>query len=219
MNYYDKYQKYKKKYMYLKNSKYDFYLVHDTRFENLELILKSGKIKLGKNVPEEKRKYCGDHPSDYIFTSIFFEDIKNLSHLGDFNLILHPKIVFEQKNTFNKGWEGGPSNNGISLSKKDSHEITNKKLEEIRKFLKNPTLPEKLKNFNSFLHHEVVFEEPIDIYGNLLAIECNSCDEKVINKLKSIMKEHKYDVPIYTKNFPLPKLQDLLNYQLEHKFK
>lgn len=55
--YYAKYQKYKKKYMKLKE-KDNFYFVHDTlNLNNILSILKDGYVYPGKDIDESKKKY------------------------------------------------------------------------------------------------------------------------------------------------------------------
>lgn len=74
--YKDKYIKYNLKMTgsAYKNNK--FFFVHNTfGYDNLIEILKSGVLKKGADVSQEKRKLSGGIPKNNIYMSIYFEDL------------------------------------------------------------------------------------------------------------------------------------------------
>ena len=57
-------------------------------------ILNDGVLYPGKYLYPVQRKFCGEEcPSDYIYTNIYFEDIKNIDYTWGASVILHPKIM------------------------------------------------------------------------------------------------------------------------------
>ncbi|ADO18469.1 hypothetical protein [Acanthamoeba castellanii mimivirus] len=227
-NYKKKYKKYKRKYIDLKkqlnyNQIHNFYFVHSTtNFSNLRDILKSGVIYPGKFLRPDQQKLSVN--SEDVFANIYFEDINNLTHLQDFSILLHPKIIYDCGMFFNKGWQGGGKGD-IIINATDSPVQIAHKLNEIREFLKNPILPEKIREFNPFLHHEAFFNHPISLNnGNLIGIICNHCDgsfndyitgethKESLKIINNIINDKLYNnVKIITRNYPIPKLNELLH--------
>lgn len=229
-----KYKKYKTKYLNLKkiiNKEYNFYFMHSTTvYQNLLNILKIGVIYPGKYVAPEQRKLSGEETeSDYVFTNIYFEDIENIKHFQSYSLILHPKIIEENGFIFNKNWGAGPTKDSIYINPQMNSSEINYKLKEIRNFLKNPIgLPDIIQQAPGFMHHEVLFDHPINLSnGNLIGIVCNYCDasiwdwktfeklgkpsdEELILIKKTIMNKPYNNTKIFTRNSPLPKLNELL---------
>ena len=252
MPYKYKYIKYKTKYLNLKkkmNTKlYNFYFIHSTTiFQNLLDILRTGILFPGKYLTLEQRKLYGEEPSDYVYANIYFEDIKNIEYTLDYTLILHPKIMDVDGFFFNIGWQKFPlkkseilaiesSNNstikypqtGIEISANDSPEIVNQKLKEIHDFLKNLKLPEILLSSPGIMHHEILFDHPINLSNsNLIGIICNYCDsstwdwethtklikpsDEQLRLIKEAIKDKPYaHVKIFTRNTPMPKLNKLI---------
>ena len=218
---YLKYIKYKLKYINLKNEiggnknidNYDFYFIHKTKnINSLKSILKSGILKLGKDVSKRYRGLSGTDPTNYIYANMFFEDLKNISHMWDISIILHPKIFYEYDIEFNQGWGYNYPKNNINIYKNDDIENKKKKLEEIKEFTKNPhTLPKVIREFPGMMHHQVVFKENIPLKNNLLGLVCNMCPENEIKKIKKIIKNKPYkNIKIYEKNYPFPSFKELL---------
>ncbi|BCS83776.1 putative transposase [Cotonvirus japonicus] len=227
-NYYKKkYKKYKRKYTYLKkqlnnNQVHNFYFIHSTtNFANLKDILKSGMIYPGKFLRPDQQKLSTN--SEDVFANIYFEDINNLTHIQDFSILLHPNIIYHYGMFFNKGWQGGGKGD-IRINATDSPIQVTHKLNEIREFLENPSLPEKIREFSPFLHHEVFFDHPISLdNGNLIGIMCNFCDENFEDyitgeshkepflTIKNIINDKSYkNVKIITRNHPVPNLNELI---------
>jgi hypothetical protein len=222
MDYKTKYYKYKSKYLNLldqcggklsskltnkpNNKPYNYFFVHLTKnFDSLKDILKSGYLYSGKQLSLEKRFQSGDDAVNYVFTNIYFDDLKNLTHLMDFTIILSPDVFTEHKKEikFNKGW--GFEN--IPLKDQDM----NAYLKIIRKYLKTlEGLPKTIKDFSPHLHHEVLFEDKINLHKNLLGIVCNGCSDSRVNNLKKILKSKKYkNIKIYTNNL-VPSYKELI---------
>ncbi len=208
--YYKKYKKYKKKYFDLLKVvkfKYDFYFIHFTKEENLISILKDGYLKLGEEVPLSGKFFSG-HDLPYIYSSIYFPDIKNLQQMRYCALLLRPEIVKKYGCIFNKSMAVGPTEGSIFLNKIDSFEILNDKLKKIRKFLKNPDLPEKLIGYYS---HEVLFSKRIQLEDNLLAIVYNVSSDKKIKKIQDVIINKPYaNVKIIRDSSKFPLLKDLI---------
>lgn len=112
---------------------------------------------------------------------------------------------------FNKGWQGGGKGD-IIINTTDSPVQIAHKLNEIREFLNNPILPEKIREFSPYLHHEVFFNHPISLNnGNLIGIMCNYCDKEPLGMIKNIINDKlNNNIKIITKNYPIPKLNKLL---------
>ncbi len=162
---------------------------------------------LGKDVSNEFRHYGGDAPLDGIFMNIYFEELKNLSHLFSFSLILHPRILDEYESVFYEGWG---SFGKIKFDRNDVEKNT--KIDKIREFIKNPiSLPDIVKKSLGHIHHEFIFKEPVKLKDNLLAVVCNSCSDEIIGKIRVALKNGKYDgVKIITKNYPFPSIDELM---------
>ncbi|AYV84188.1 MAG: hypothetical protein Hyperionvirus19_12 [Hyperionvirus sp.] len=208
-NYYDKYLKYKTKYNNLVQQlnggdESNYYFIHGTKnIDTLKSILRDGIIYAGKYLSDEAKNLCGDLPCDYVYTNIYFDDLKNLSHMYDYSIILDPKIFLEYEVLFNKGWGVkplvlDPSNPELNIKK-------------IKKFIKKPDeIPQIVLDFPGMMHHEVLFRDKIDLTDNILGIECNSCSKNDITSIKKILSKKKYkNIKIYTKNAPLPTLEEL----------
>lgn len=217
--YYQKYLKYKSKYINKlnqinqyggTNKKYNYYFVHGVKdIEILKTILEDKYLRPGKDVPP-KMRYLGGEESelDDIYMNIYFEDIKNLSFTLGLSLILHPKILWEYGLEFQGGWGGYGK---IKINKNDSTNIIKKKIREIKKFLKNPdVLPQKIREFSQLHHHQILFDRPIPLKGNLLGIVCNQCSDEIIDDIKCSMKDNIYkNIVMYTQNSPMPQIKDL----------
>lgn len=235
-NYYDKYIKYKTKYLNLldKNGSshnsspnscggsiktYDYYFIHGTKnFSNLRSILKSGMLHIGKDVPKKRRFLCGDMPSNYVYANIYFEELLNLSHMRDFSIILHPKLLKEYGIIFNKGWTN--ICDPIVISKNEMQYSVQDKINKIKKFISDPhELPIMLRESSGLMLHEVLFDRKIPLENNILAIVCNSCSDANVRKLKKIIENKAYkNIPIITSNYPFPLLSDLFQTSI-HKQK
>ena len=211
MDYYHKYKKYKAKYKKLKIK--PFYFIHSTtEYSNLIDILRTGVIYPGKSLSCEKRKLCGDEPSKYVFANIYFEDLANISHMWDYSLLLHPRIMNDDGMIFNKGWHAGRDYQSIIIKPEDNKKNIADKFYEIRTFLKNPhSIPKIIQEAPGMMHHEVLFDHPIYLSNNLLAIICNYCEASNLDEINDVIKDKTYyNVPIYVRNVPFPKLQDLV---------
>ena len=200
MNYYDKYIKYKSKYLHLKkndinqnggkNNKY-FFIHNTTTFDNLLTILKTNTLKISSQVDKERRTKTSGNVN-YIYSTMYFKDLNNLTHLPDFSLILSDKLLQEYDIRINKGWTG---NELISISHTDDKLIKNKKFNILKKFLKNPKdFPKTLIEPSGLLMHEVLFDRNIEIDKYLLGIVCNKCNNEQLSELK------KFNYKIYTTN-------------------
>lgn len=217
-DYYQKYVKYKAKYIEFKNNyiidnsehinnhvllkggaKYDFFFIHATKnFSNLISILNQGYIYPGKSVKKKHRFMSGsDAESEHIYMSLYFKDIDNIEHVYGISLMLDPKIIYDRDIIFHEGWYGG---NPLYLYKNDTRNNINKKITKIHDFLKNPiSLPKILRV--GLMNHQVLTSEPISLKDYLIGIAINIHDDgsykKELDRVKKILKQEGYNVPIY----------------------
>ncbi len=210
INYYYKYLKYKTKYNNIIQSggkqKYDFYFLHGTKdWPGLISMLKDRVLYPGKDLPPKMRFLGGEETElNNIYLNINFNDIKNMSYTFGLSLILHPKILYEYGIEFHKGW----GNFGkIYIDKNDNKKIKNKKIKEIKNFLRDPVeLPVLLRE--PIYNHQVLINKPIPLDGNLLGIICNGCPQDMYKSIKKALKSYK-DVKIYTTSAPPPSIEEL----------
>lgn len=218
--YYNKYLKYKIKYIDLKltkkfeyvqsiknnflygGTKYDFFFIHATKnFSNLISILNNGYLYPGKYISRKHRFLGGPEiGSEYIYMNMYFKDLDNIQHVFGISLLLSPKMIYNKDMIFHEGWYGG---NPLYLYKNDSKKSIDKKIEKIHKFLKNPeSLHENLRY--GFMNHQILTSDPISIQDNLIGIAINIHDidlhKKNIDKVKKLLKIKGLNVPIYFTN-------------------
>lgn len=177
IDYKHKYQKYKKKYLQLKQEM-DFFVIHMTKDKsNIYSILDSGILSLGKDVPPEIRNlWRDDEGQPYVFGNIYFKDLKNIEVVPNFTFIFSSKIFDDFDVGFNELWQGAITDKTIMLYKDDSKEIRAKKMKRIRSFLKKPFLLGDTVPIAGVSKHELVIDEPIDLQKYLIAVICDSCD-------------------------------------------
>lgn len=212
--YYDNYLKYKKQYRQMKrrteNTKdvNNFYLFHSIQFpvaKKIVSIINNGYLLFGKDLDIEWRGLTGYSAEDYIYTNIYFKDLKNFEFAwGGGGLIFSPKLLDEQDIYFNKLWQVTPGKDSIHIKKEDTKEERNKKLILIKKFLKNPKIKKKLLDLlPPMMYHEVLFDKPIPI-KYLKAIICTSCKPTDIELIQQALDKKGLKIPVYTKNYPMP---------------
>ena len=205
--YYQKYLKYKKKYIGLKENnilfggrRHDFFFLHATKsFETLSSILDSGFIFPGKDV-ESKHRFMGGPETEFehVYMSMYFKDIDNIKHIRAISFIIDSCLVYGNNLIFHEGWYGG---NPIFLYKNDTKKITDKKIEKIHNFLENSiTVPEKLREGGMF-DHQMLMEGSISLKKYVIGIVFNIQDidlyKKSISKIKRKIKEKGYNFKIY----------------------
>lgn len=197
VDYYPKYIKYKQKYLNLKNKllvdrkrkQSNFYFIHvTTSCENLIKILKSGYLYSRGEVKDGTGYGSGfESESKFIYTNIYFDDLKNLNFISGDAIILKPEIVDEFNIIFNKGWIRQPNEKSIRINKDDELPEKDGKWKRIKEYLENPTeLPDLITDPKDEMSHEVLFDKKIDLKKYLLAVVYSGCDEK---QLESIINE------------------------------
>lgn len=182
-----------------------FYLLHGTKSEkSLYEILKSGYLLSGKYVDKKYRMHGGieDNVLKEIFFNIQFNDIKNIDVTLPFTLIFHPNLLSDYDFKCGKGW--GYNTNFIDFNKTDSREEFKTKLKKLRKFIKNPDLPEIYKKFGGILQHELFMAGKVKITKYLVGIICYTSNDKIIKKIEKLT-----NVLIFTSNIP-PKYVDVI---------
>ncbi len=174
----------------------EFFFVHNTfGYNNLIDILKSGILKKGSEMPEEKRKLSGGIPKDNIYMSIYFENLPE--QYLPCGLVFSSRILNDYDITINAGWGG---NEICSISHKDSKKIKIKKINKIKNFIKNPEKilePLRAKTLkNNIMLHEVLLYENIPLDKYLVKINnCGFTDEEM-EEIKNIISEKKLNVII-----------------------
>lgn len=213
----DYYKKYKCEYLDLKRNdphNDNFYFVHNTTdINSIISMIKTGILFIGKYVEKSKRKHSGKEPRDYIYTNIYFEDLKNLSHFMDYSIILYPNIIHKYGAVFNQGWQVFPGKeNSIHFFKNETPDEFNKKMDDVKSFLKNPnTLPGIIQGAPGLLHHEFLFNHNIKLKDSLIGIICNWCSSDEVDKLNKLLEKYSYcNVRISTTNLPF-RLNESLN--------
>ena len=215
MSYREKYLKYKHKYLTLKkslnesnNCVHNFFFTHLSPWNNFIQILKDGVIYPNKFL-DKKHRYLSGIEENHVFTNIYFDNVNLIPIFYNLSFILHPKILYENGLFFNKAWGGNFGS--IEIKMTDSPQEINSKLNQIRDFLINPQdLPELLKTSGNNTH-EVLFDHPINLDDNLLAIVCYPCEEKYIEEIRKIIKNKPYsNVNIITDSNRVLTLDELL---------
>jgi len=204
MNYFSKYIECKSDYFVLRKNMFGgdnrqkdkFIFLHFTKnYDSLIDILKDGTLKAGKYLKNEQLFMSGDTKSKYIYMSIYFDNIKNLTHGMDYTLIFRPEIYYNNKKEirFNKGW---------GFKKMDLTENRNDNIKIIKKYLQElDELPEKIKEFSPLLHHEILFEGKIRLRGNLIGIICNNCSKEKLIEINNTLKNRKLNnVKVFDNN-------------------
>jgi hypothetical protein len=150
-----------------------FYLLHGTKSEKSLLeILKTGYLLGGKYVDKKYRMHgcIEDNVLKEIFFNIQFDDIKNIDMTFPFSLIFHPSLLHNKNFKCGKGW--GYDSNFIDFNKTDSRKEFKSKLKKLRKFLKNPDLPDVYKKFGGIFQHEIFISGKINIKKYFIGVIC-----------------------------------------------
>ena len=217
------YKKYKKKYINLRDEfnkskivlekcDYNYFFVHMAfQYSNFIGILTDGIIYPGKDLKYEQRNFAADKSSEYVFTNIYFEDLKNLPGPKQYSFILHPKILYKYGFYFNEQWKGDVMEDSLCVNTFDSPKQIIHKLNIIRKFLTGPPFSEWIE-INNLMSHEILFDHPIDLSdGNLLAIVCRNATQNQLNEIRKIIKNKPYkNVLIITDGIEFPSLDNMI---------
>lgn len=222
-SYHKLYKKYKKKYINLKQSLetnqlnnkclYNYFFIHGSfRYSGFINILRDDIIYPGKYLKYEQRNFGASYASKFVFSNIYFEDIKNLVGPIQFSFILHPKILYENGFYFNEGWQGGPNNNSLHIKNTDTPIQIFNKLDTIRTFLSNPEKIGGVINKNVFMSHEILFDHPINLSGGtLLCIVCWNVTNEQLEEIHDAISDKSYkNIKILTKEYEFPKLEDMI---------
>ena len=202
MDIYNKYIKYKKKYIALKN-KHNYYLVHGTDSLRIEKMLKQGYILSGRYLPDTETRLGGWEKLPYVYCNIYFDDIKNLPHSFGDTLIIHPKIIKERGIIFNKGWKVHPDKDSIFIKPNDI-EYDNK-INMIKEFIENPI---KIRdNMPEIMIHEVLIKDKVDLHKYLIGLILPGTG--TYDNIQKILDENGYkNIKIFTAS-DLPEFKNL----------
>jgi len=176
----------------------DFYVIHWTGEENIESMLKEGKLYANKYLDKKYIRLWGpDYPtrSEYIYTNLHFcPELYPL--MGGITLIFDPKIVYETPCVFNKGWMTEPTKESIYIYTTDNTKEVNNKLELMKQQIieKTQFKTNEMYVFKNQVSHELLFIGRIILDGYLIAIVCYG--EELKGKLKGLVKNYKRPVQI-----------------------
>lgn len=182
-----------------KKNDYQYFLLHATKnFDNLRSILLDGYIYQGKDVDPSKRFYYGDKlesttASDYVYTSINFTDINNISQTKQVCLLLDPIVLKKYGGSFSVGWSYIP--NKVIIDRNDI--LYDKKIGEIKEIVSNidEYLPAKLQSI-PFMTNEITINNKIST-KYVIGIICYTVDQKEIEELRRLTGNK---IPIYNTN-------------------
>jgi len=200
-------KKYQDKIKYYGDTLYDEYLkhitiLHESKDDNALLnILKSGFIKLGKNLKVSQRKYSGGRPKKYIFGNISFDDINKqllTERVVLYSFHINSSIINDYTLHFNGLWAGGPADFMPELYVKiDKNNKKYKKAVSIMEIRKHIEHPRKFtKNWTKNAQHEVLFEEKISVDKYVDTIILNKNDTDYNKKVSKIIKKKGYTIKI-----------------------
>lgn len=188
-----------------------FYVTHWTpKMSSIYAILKDGYMYAGNYLPAKYLTMSTpEDPFDNIFGMLYFEDLKNMPQILFPAIILHPNIVCEGI-TFNQGWGGSgitKEEQPITINKTDSKNIVVKKINAMRKYIKNPYTLNKMVIQWWDHHHEILLPRKISVRKYVIGIVCFQKDSK---KLRAIIKKYNYNINVITTNAPPPSLAEVL---------
>lgn len=192
----------------------NFYIIHGVfKSGNMTKILNDGIIKSGSHLSSKYLSMSSSkYPLKHVFTSLYFEDLHNLTYFWQPSIVLHPKVLYECGGTFKKSWTGDAKHSGdIVIEKHDKN--FSKKIRMIYKFIKNPTnIPDMIKK-DPYMTHELMLNTNISLNRYAIMVVCGVCDDKTFNKLDRLVKR-KYNILTMKSNYPMPTLEDILNKKL-----
>jgi len=170
-----------------------FYIIHNPfNPSNLLSILEDGYIYPGKMVDVKRRVYGGSEPLDYVYSNIYFDDLKNLDILSPIIIILKPDVVYSYNTYFNRGWFMSPSSDSIRIKKSDTKKEKIRKLKQIKEYVASPTYYKDSPIadwFTGVLAHELLFDSAISLKHHLLGVVFRGFDDKVTQQVRSVMTE------------------------------
>lgn len=174
-------------------------------------ILKDGYMIAGNDLPAKylTMSYPGNS-FDNVYGMLYFEDLKNLPWIHFPAIILHPNIVCDGI-TFNQGWGGSgitKKEQPITINKSDPKTTVVKKINAMRKYIKNPYTLNKVVIQWPDHHHEILMPRKISVKKYVIGVICPQEDSK---KLQGVIKKYNYNINVLTNNFPPPTLVEVLN--------
>jgi hypothetical protein len=182
MDYYEKYNKYKNKYIKCKLNLNKLLFIHNCQnIKNLLSILEKGIIYPGDYLSKDFRKPGGKGLLKYIYMNIHFKNID--TPIWNVALIMNEDIVNDHDIIFNKGWMSNPNKNSIYVNKNDNLNEKEIKMKKIKETI--------LENNLYIMNHEILIDKPVDIYKYLLAVVCIDCSDEILNGIKELLKNHK----------------------------
>ena len=150
------------------------------------------------------RFYSGGTPQKYIYSNVYFSDLKNLEFLKT-SIILHPKIIHDYNITMTKGWMCTPVKDSIIINKTDINSIKLDKISQFKQILLSNDIMEHVMTWPGFMQHEILFEKPIDVKKYVVAMVCPSTHK---TKLEKTIKKYGYNIKVIS-------LETIKNNELE----
>ena len=193
-----------------------FYITHWTpKMASVYKILKDGYMIAGNDLPAKylTMSYPGNS-FDNVYGMMYFEDLKNMPFIIHPAMILHPNIVCKGI-TFNQGWGGSgitKKEQPITINKTDSKKTVVKKINAMRKYIKNPYTLNKMVIQWWDHHHEVLMPRKISVRKYVIGIVCPKEDVK---KLQSVIKKYNYNINVIVDSQHPPSLAEVLTEKCE----
>lgn len=197
--------------MYMSKHIPKFYIIHSVfKQGNLDKIINDGVIKAGATLPSKYLSMSDPKdPLKHIFTTLYFEDLHNLTFFWQPSIVLHPKLLYERGGTFKKSWSGDAKHpDDIVIEKYDKH--FSEKILQIYKFIKNPVGISELAKKDPYTTHELMLNTNISLNKYAIMVVCGVCNDRRFVKLNNTVKK-KYDIHVMQNNYPMPIIKDILN--------
>lgn len=185
----------------IKNYKHKFYFVHATMgADNMIGILNSGYIKLGKDVPKEKRKLGGPSPDPHVYSYIYFDDIDATPLFWSSCLILKPSLICDYGGIFHEGWRGKTL---VDLDGGEGSTNVKKALDKIRRYLKKYNILRRTDEdaLPWVMSQEFLFDKKISVKDYVIGLALDFVSDEEYNKIKNIVDKKGYNITIIRRPF------------------
>lgn len=183
-------------YQLVGGNKIPYYILHSTGFDNLLKILEDNALYPNKYLDSKYWRLSGDNEKNHVFLNLI-ENNKTIESTYNFGcgLIFSKKILEDNTFAYNDGWYTRIVDASIIVDKS----LGNSKREKIIKtILEKLSKKENVLQNNMIMNHEILIEGKIEINKYLIGIICPMFYKKESNKIKNMLKKHKYNrVKIY----------------------
>jgi len=155
--------------------------------------LKTGKIVPSKLLKNKYSVFSGYAKYDHIYTNIYFCDLKNLTDVPDFTILIKSTAINTNANMeFHGGWKL----QGSECIKMKKNTDVVKNISKIHRFVKNKRngVP------RGILNHEFLFGKPISVKKYVFGIVCYNAESFI--KINKMIIRYGYNIQIYNEHIP-----------------